>query len=323
MIVSGNDCIRISVVICTYRRPGMLRMAIESLLNQTLAAKEYEIIVIDNNSQDGTRDVVHNYIEAGSNKVCYVLEEQQGLSHARNTGVRVARGNVIAFLDDDAVADAKWLASLLEVYDSVPDAWAVGGKVLPIWGSERPQWLRDSMLRSLSTVEWGNERRLLKWPERIIGTNCSFRTRVFSEVGLFATNLGRQAILLLGNEDTEIQQRIHELGKLIFYTPHAVVYHHVPRERMTKKYFYSRAYGTGRSQAILTTRQDNVIVFLKRAFFSGVKLFWLCLSLAWNIRKEDTSFHVFQGLAYHFGYLKQAIVLLGFRKGRADSGTGQ
>lgn len=321
MVVTGNDCIQISVVICTYRRPGMLGMAIKSLLNQTLAVEEYEIIVIDNNSQDGTRDVVHNYIEAGSNQVCYVLEKRQGLSHARNMGVRVARGNIIAFLDDDAVADDEWLASLLEVYDNIPDAWAVGGKVLPIWGSERPQWLRDSMLRSLSIVEWGDERRLLKWPERIIGTNCSFRARVFLEVGLFATNLGRRATLLLGYEDTEIQQRIHELGKLVFYTPQAVVYHRVPRERMTKRYFYSRVYGTGRSQAILMSRQRGHIAVLRQAVRIVVEFPYQWLAFVRNIAQENQRLRLLQWQAYQLGFLYQTVLLLVLKKNRANSGA--
>ncbi|RLA92717.1 MAG: hypothetical protein DRG83_22075, partial [Deltaproteobacteria bacterium] len=276
--------------------------------------------VVDNNSQDESAKIVQQYNQNYFPKVEYALETRQGLSYARNLGVKLASSDIIAFIDDDAVAHPDWLASLLSMFDSIPDAWAVGGKVLPIWDGKRPKWIRDSMLRSLSIVDWGAECRPLKWPERIIGTNCSFRRRVFSEVGLFTENLGRRGTLLLGNEDTEMQERIHRLGKLVFYTPHAIVYHHVPHERMTKKYFYCRAYGTGKSHAILASRQDDVNGSLKRAFFSGLKLFQLILSFMWNIGREDTLFRTFRGIAFHFGYLTQAIALIWTPKSRSKSG---
>jgi len=306
---------RISAVICTFRQPETLRAAIESLTAQSLSPNLYEIIVVDNNSQDETVKIVQDYIQKYDSRIKYVLERRQGLSYARNAGVNLASGDIIAFLDDDAVADPDWLTALLEVYDSVRDAWAVGGKVLPLWDGERPKWLEDTMLRSLSIVEWGNKRRPLKWPERIIGTNCSFRNLVFSEIGLFDTNLGRRATLLLGNEDTEIQERIHNLGKLVFYTPEAVVYHHIRCERMTKKYFYRRAYGTGRSEAILGARQGSCYAVLRRALKICFLLpkQYLCLMLTIIMRRRDR-FHRLQGIAYNFGIVYQTICLLLLRK---------
>jgi len=246
---SGKQHKRISVVVCTHRNPILLAKTLDSLGRQTLGQGLFEVIVVDNDSQDNTKEVVARYPE-----VRYVLEERLGLSNARNTGVEKARGDIIAFIDDDAEACEEWLGALLEIYDSIPEAWAVGGKVLPIWDAHRPTWLTEEYHRSLSLVEWGENARALCWPERIIGTNCSFRRRVFTDIGYFDKCLGRIGPVLLGNEDTEIQQRIHALGHLVYYSPEAVVYHHVPASRMTEEYFDRRAQGTKISGKILELR---------------------------------------------------------------------
>jgi len=310
---------RISAVICTYRRPDTLPEAIESLQTQSLPRDYYEIIVVDNNSQDATSETVRQYVQDDRPIVRYVLETRQGLSYSRNTGVKLASADIIAFLDDDAVAHPDWLATLLEVYDSSPAAWAVGGKILPIWDGERPDWVRNSMLRSLSIVDWGDETRTLNWPERMIGTNCSFRKQVFSEVGLFATNLGRRGTLLLGHEDTEIQERIHVLGKLVFYTPRAIVYHHILRERLTKRYFYCRYYGAGRSQAIVAHLRGGDGAVRRQAIRIGIKLPYQWLGLLHSIKKEESRFQFVQDQAYRFGFLYQAIHMLILGKDRVDS----
>ena len=223
--------VRISVVVCTHRNRALLAKTLDSLGRQTLPQELFEVIVVDNNSQDNTKEVVARYP-----MVRYVLEERLGLSNARNTGVEKAQGDIIAFIDDDAEASPQWLQALLKIYDSIPDAWAVGGKVLPIWDSQKPAWLTQSYYRALSLVEWGEDVRTLCWPERIIGTNCSFRREVFSVVGHFVSELGRIANFTLCLEDTEIQQRIHKTGRLVYYTPDAAVYHHVPAHRMSREY---------------------------------------------------------------------------------------
>lgn len=244
--------LRISVVVCTHRNPALLEKTLDSLSRQTLAEESFEVIVVDNNSKDNTGEVVARYPSAR-----YVFEERLGLSFARNIGLQKAKGDIIAFIDDDAEADSKWLQALLRIYDNVPDVWAVGGKVLPIWDAPKPPWLTEDYHRSLSLVEWGEDARALSWPERIIGTNCSFRRRVFDDIGLFDTSLGRIGTALLGNEDTEIQQRIHALGRLIYYSPQAVVYHHVTASRMTREYFSRREQGTKISRAILQLRSKG------------------------------------------------------------------
>lgn len=251
------DSLRVSCIICTYRRTDTLPDAITSAVAQRLPSGTHEVVVVDNNSGDATPDIVDRLSRSASVAVRYVLEEQQGLSRARNRGISETRSDIVAFLDDDAVADPCWLGVLLDMYEAYPDAAAVGGPVSPIWGGPRPGWLSEELFRSLSLLDWGDASRQLSWPERLIGTNMSFPRAVLEEVGGFATDLGRIGASQLGAEDTEIQERLHRAGMAVYYAPRAVVSHLVPPERMTRRYFRERAFGSGCSEAILKAREKG------------------------------------------------------------------
>ena len=249
---SADDRVRISAIVCTYRNPELLERTLQSLLAQTLDRDAYEVIVVDNNSNDSTPEVVSRFPS-----VKYVAETTQGLAYARNAGIQAAQAPVLAFIDDDAEAEPGWLFALLEVYESVPSAFAVGGKAVPIWDELPPSWLDENYYRALSLIDWGTKARPLTWPERIIGVNCSFRREVFTQIGGFDIALGRMGDYLIGSEDTEIQQRIHDDGCDVYYTPHAVVRHHVPAHRMTRAYMLERNLGNLFSVGITLLREEG------------------------------------------------------------------
>lgn len=262
--MTGEPIPRMSCVVCTYRNPDLLRGVLVSLQQQTLSPDAYEVIVVDNNSQDDTESITRAFMQESGN-IRYVLETRQGLGHARNAGIQAARAAIIAFTDDDAEVAPGWLEALLAVYDAQPDAWAVGGRVTGLWQVPRPDWLTEDMDGHLSLRDYGDEMRPLVWPERIIGVNCSFRRVVFEEIGAFVGGLGRKGRVLLGHEDTEIQQRIHEMGKLVYYTPDALVKHLVPAERATLDYFKRRFYGAGRSLMLVELMQEGPEVVRRNA----------------------------------------------------------
>ncbi len=110
---SDERCVHISAIICTYRRPDTLPAAIASLMTQSLPSSEYEVIVVDNDEQGSAWPVMQRFVGEAVSNFRYVREQEQGLSHARNRGVREASGEIVAFLDDDAVAGPDWLASIL------------------------------------------------------------------------------------------------------------------------------------------------------------------------------------------------------------------
>jgi len=267
----SGDKVRISVVVCTHNNSALLVKALESLSRQRLDKRLYEVIVVDNNSNDQTKQIVDSFPF-----VRYVFEDKLGLSHARNTGIDKARGDVVAFIDDDAEADPDWVGALLKVYGTSPDAWAVGGRVLPIWGGERPDWLSDELVPSLSIRDYGVDTRSLDWPqEGMIGTNCSFRREVFSAFGNFDVNLGRVGPILFSFEEADLQRRISQAGHQIYHT-NAVVFHHVPPSRMSREYLSKRTLGNTVSKIFMdlrdTDRSGEIERFIDRARKVGSNL---------------------------------------------------
>lgn len=299
----------VSVVICTYRRPDVLRAALRSVTRQTLEPERYEILIVDNASDKETESIVREYASATNAVVHYHQEPKLGLCYARNTGVRRANAPIIAFLDDDAKAEAEWLEALLAVFRRYPAAWGVGGKIVPLWKKRPPSWFDDSMTRSLSIVDLGPVDRPLEWPERVIGANMAFRQEAFEQVGLFDPSLDRRGNLLLGHGDTEIQERMHQLGAPIYYTPSAVVHHRVPAERLTKHYFYRRFYGAGRSKAMLASRKGGRRLWRDmRRHVQSIGKHGVALIAHASTEKER--FLAARQVAHCWGFVHQTILLL-------------
>src|SRR5690349_13182463 len=132
--------VEISVVVGTYNRSKLLAAALDSLLDQS-GAPPHEIIIVDNNSNDSTRELVQSRIAEGPSNLRYLFEPKQGTSHARNTGILNARGSIIAFTDDDVRVASDWVANLKREFDAHPEAEFLGGRILPRWKTAPPDWL--------------------------------------------------------------------------------------------------------------------------------------------------------------------------------------
>src|SRR3972149_142120 len=130
---------KISVVVCTYNRCEDLRRALQSLILQDFPATDYEILVVDNNSIDKTKDVVGNFLKISSSNVKYVFETAQGLSHARNRGIKEAKGEIISFIDDDVIVAKDWLTETKKAFDIYKAAY-ISGRVLIKDKIEKPDW---------------------------------------------------------------------------------------------------------------------------------------------------------------------------------------
>ena len=240
----------VSVVICTYRRPDFLRAALDSLTRQTVPPDLFEVIVVDNNSGPPTPEVAQEYAQHCSYELKYVLESSQGISHARNAGIGAARADLIAFLDDDEVAHPNWLAAHLGVYETTPEVSAVAGRVWLIWNNSPPNWLmKAGSFGELGRIDWGDEPHILQPPEYLGTGNSSFRKEVFDEVGLFDVGLPR-------GEDTDMERRLRDTGHTVFYSPHAIIYHEVPDNKLTRRFFYRAAFRRGRQRVQIETRES-------------------------------------------------------------------
>jgi glucosyl-dolichyl phosphate glucuronosyltransferase len=244
----GAGAPRASVVICAYadERWDQLADAVRSAGAQTLAPYE-RIVVVDHNPALLARVRAHL-----TDVVAIENRGHRGLSGARNEGVSAARGDVIAFLDDDAVAEPDWLERLLEPYEH-PDVMGVGGTIQPLWPDDRPailapefDWVVGCTYRGMPT-----KRAAVR---NVIGANMSFRRTVLADVGAFETGLGRVGNHPLGCEETELCIRARQArpSARIVFEPSARVQHHVSPERVTWRYFRSRCYAEGLSKVEVT-----------------------------------------------------------------------
>ncbi len=238
----------ISVIICAYTedRWDDLVAAIESVRQQTLSATEI-IIVIDHNPQ--LQERVQNHIP---DVIVVENSEARGLRGARNCGVAVAKSQIIAFLDDDAVAIPDWLMFLTEGYTD-PNVLGTGGAVTPFWVDNKPAWLPEEFYWVVGCTYRGMP-QTASTIRNPIGANMSIRHEVFDTVGNFHSEIERVGTQHAGGcEETElcIRARQHWPQGVFLYQPQARVLHNVPGSRTRWRYFYSRCYVEGLAKAIV------------------------------------------------------------------------
>ena len=258
---------RISAVICTYNRADYLGKAIQSLVDQSLDKDQYEIIIVNNRSTDNTEDVVCKDFAHVTN-LRYFYEPIQGLSQARNTGTDKSQGKYVAFLDDDAIACDEWLERIVNAFEnSELPLGSVGGKIDPIWEIPRPTWLSDEVLLLLTVLDWFDKPTILEPQYWLAGANIAFPKFLLNEMGGFQVELGRKGNNLLSNEETVMREDIERAGYKCLYDPEIYVQHHVPAERVNKKWFMRRRLWGGISQAVLERQQQNLerLACLRRA----------------------------------------------------------
>lgn len=239
---------KITVILCTYNRCGELANVLNSLAASTLRdSTEWEVLVVDNNSADQTRDVVSDFSSRFPGRFRYVFEAQPGKSFALNTGIREAYGDVLAFVDDDVTVEPTWLQNLTAPLAS-SDWAATGGRTLPSRSFPHPRWFGDDLLGVLCAhFDLGdNPCELHQAP---YGANMAVRKAVFEEYGNFRTDLGPSPNnnIPRPNEDTEFGRRLMDAGERLAYVPSAVVHHPVLEERLKKEYFLGWWFDYGRA----------------------------------------------------------------------------
>lgn len=242
---------KFSVVIATYNRAADLRATLESLAGLRPQG-DWEVIVVDNNSTDGTRSVVEAAAETFPAPLRYVFEREQGRSPALNAGIRLASGDIVATTDDDVRVEPEWLDRAAAGLARLQCDY-VGGRVLPIWGATPPPWLPDrggKQWAVIALLDYGAQP--IEFGARVpLGVNMAFRREAFDRAGLLDPNTGRKAGTLLGQEVREWCIRARAAGLRGFYLPELVVRHLIPASRLNKAYFRRWFYWRGISRAML------------------------------------------------------------------------
>jgi glycosyltransferase involved in cell wall biosynthesis len=241
----------ISIIICTFNRCESLARTLGSIYAmQVPDSIRWELLVVDNNSRDGTRDTVEGFRSRQNTDTSpiYLLEKRQGHTHARNRGIREAQGNVIAFTDDDVEVDTNWLTQIWREF-SRNDAACVGGKILPIWEGAKPDWLGEDLYHYIALLDLGDERIRLSSPT-LWGANLSYKAGIFKKYGLFDTSIGHTGGKLYGGDEVELNQNLLKAGERIVYCPDILVWHHISRSRMERSYFRKWSFDKGELKGI-------------------------------------------------------------------------
>lgn len=277
-MLENSSSLKISVIICTYNRCEKLKETLDSILNQECEGSfDYEIIIVDNNSNDKTKETVEDYIPRFNNKLRYLFEPRQGKSYALNTGIEDAKGEIIAFTDDDVITDKKWLKNIAKIF-SQKDVDLLGGKVIPFFPIEPPGWLRNYSNNRLKYplmqydlgnkyLESGGKNKILP-----IGANLIIKKMSYYKFGGYLYH-GR-------TQDIEFSNRWHSLGAKIAYSPDVIVYHYTHPHRLNKSYFRKYYFQTGRGHAIIFKEDYSggrllfgVPLWLYGELYSAVKKF--------------------------------------------------
>lgn len=206
----------ISVIICTYNRSRLLEKTLNSVAQLRHPPVPWELVIVENNCTDDTAQVVRRFAENPGLSVRYFSETKQGISHARNAGIRAARGDILAMTDDDVILDPQWLCDIHKTFDRF-NCLGVGGRIVPLWMSQRPSWLEmdgpRSLMRAVLAFDLGENSCELNDANPPFGANMCFRRSAFEKYGLFRADLGRKYKSLMLGEDTEFCLRLLHSGR--------------------------------------------------------------------------------------------------------------
>jgi glycosyltransferase involved in cell wall biosynthesis len=237
----------ISVIVCTYNRASSLKSTLESFSGLTLPPDlDWELIVVDNNSKDNTQEVIRDFAKTARFSVRYIFERRQGRSPALNAGIVAAKGEIVAFTDDDVILHPEWLLRLKRAFDEFECA-GVGGRVVPLWHHPKPDWLEMEEQQAIVNFELGDESKELK-DRTPLGANSAYQKNKFAKYGVFRLDLGVSGESRgITCEDSEFASRLFRAGEKIMYVPAAIIYHPVDPVRSSKAYFCKWYYNDGRS----------------------------------------------------------------------------
>lgn len=240
--------VKVSIVICTYNREKYIAESIIAALNQTADKELFQVIVVNNNSHDQTDEICRNLLEHEKLDFDYFIETNQGLSFARNRGIHEAKGEIIVFVDDDAMMEPSYIKNLLAFYCEHVEVAAVGGRIYPRYEVRKANWLSPVLMPLIAALDKGNTPKPFSWGKFPIGANMSFRKQVFETIGMFNVDLGRIAGNLLGGEEKDIFARMRLKELSIWYCPDIVVHHVIPASRLEDEYIRRMGIGVGESE---------------------------------------------------------------------------
>lgn len=275
----------ISVILCTYNRDKYLYNVLKSIAENDFDPASYEIVLVNNNCTDNTEAECQRFQHDFPEVIfrCF-REKQQGLSHARNRGIQEAKGDVLVYVDDDALVNREYLKTYADFFASHPDIDAAGGPIIPKYETEEPEWMSHYIKMLLTGYKYnGDQVKEFAPNDYPGGGNAAYRAAVFHQVGLFNVDLGRKGNSLFGSEEKDIFDKMRTLGMRIYYLPTAILYHLIPETKLSDTYLIRLSQSIGKSEKIRTSGISKA-KYAKRLFselikWGGTLVLWLNFAL--------------------------------------------
>ena len=245
----------VSIVIPTFNRASSLRLTLDALDGQVAPdSLAWELLVVDNNSRDGTRSAVQDFIGKARIRVRYLFVAQQGVSHARNAGLANSQAEIVGFTDDDVDPARDWVSTIATVMaDTCADI--VGGRIQPTWHRPPPPWLEHAtfLRSSLAIIDDATPMAVVDSAAMptVWGANMAFRRKVFDRVGAFNTQRGVVGRKLYRGEESDLVRRALDAGFRVVYDPRLIVSHRIGPDRMRVAYFGRFAFDRSEGEALV------------------------------------------------------------------------
>lgn len=263
---------RFSFVTCTYNRAAYLPKTLKALCEQTFLGKNYEIVIIDNNSSDNTAEVCRNFVDSYPHKqIRYHRETNQGLSYALNRGIEEAKGQYIIYVDDDETVSKKHLELLEEYLNQFPEAELCASPVIPVYEEKEPKWMSIFTQRLIGGYFYsGKDVKILNKSSYPGTGHTIIKRELYAKFGTYNTELGRKGTSLMGAEDKDMAFRLTKNNIKCYYLPDVPIYHHIPAYKLTDEFFTKLTRSIGKSERVRTLNISKK-AYRKRIFDEAIK----------------------------------------------------
>lgn len=301
---------KISVIIPTYNRSSFIVSTIESFLCQDY--QDFEIIICNNNSTDNTQEVLNAYLN--NSRIRLLFEERQGVHFARNTAARHASGDLLYFTDDDMIATPNLLSEIVKIFDLDETVATATGRILPKWGTEPPKWVEKLLFNSRLSLNNPAEELIISSDDcEVYSCHQAVLRDVFFKSGGF--NPENVAGVWIGDGETGLNIKIKELGYKFGYIGSSIIYHMIPRYRMTQKYLNTRLSNEGNCHAYTAIRMNNGSIDIGKEIINELRQFCRKSNINLNLSKSDINY-----LRFVLGDLHYMLAKLSYyRKAQQDS----
>jgi GT2 family glycosyltransferase len=246
----SSSAVKASVILPTKDRGILIEKTIDSLLSLDFLSTDFEILLIDNLSSTANQKHLRSLQAQYPDRIRYIREIKLGLNNARNCGIVNAQGEILVFLDDDALVPTYWLANIVKYFDRDDRVYALGGKVIAQFTSPAPDWIDLRLGLYISNFDRGEQPEKLFYNEYPRGANMAFRREAFQQFGLFRDCFDRKGKSLMSYGDIEMCYRLDRGGFTVLYVPDAEVWHLIRGDRLNEAWFQKRFYWQGRSEGL-------------------------------------------------------------------------